>query len=183
MIDFIALQNLAAELSARIIRSNSEFLDEELLQSLARLIPMVNADRGGLILIKEDAPVAKLVSTWYADGVSQVSHEVNLAEMFPWTYAHLVTSQRILACRTCDDLPSEAHVDRRSHELIGNKSFLIIPLPLGARVHHLLVLNTVYEEQVWPEEVVRLLQMLGVSGHPYGANPGAPLKEPPHGHP
>ena len=30
---------------------------------------------------------------------------------------------------------------------------------------------------------ILLLNAEDVSGHPYGANPGAPLKEPPHGHP
>ena len=161
MIDIIALQQLAFEISARIVRSDSASLDQDIVESLARLIPLAKADRGGLLTVREDTSEAQVAFNWFASGVEYVPGEGNRAEMFPWCYTQLVKHQRILAIRSLDDLPPEAQVDRTSHEFIGNKSFLLIPLPLGSRVHHLLALNTVSEERAWPEEVVRLLQMLG----------------------
>ena len=161
MIDISALQRLAFEISARIVRSGSDSLDQDIVESLARLIPMAKADRGGLLTVREDASEAQVAFNWFASGIEYVPKEGNRAEMFPWCYAQLVKHQRILAFRSLDELPPEAHVDRKSHAFMGTKSFLLIPLPIGSRVHHLLALNTVNEARDWPEEVVRLLQMLG----------------------
>lgn len=163
MIDINALRQLAFEISARIIRSGPDSLDQDIVESLARLIPMAKADRGGLLSVLEDSSEAQVAFNWFASGVEIVPKEGNRAEMFPWCYAQLVKHQRVVAFRSLDDLPPQAHVDRNSHELIGNKSVLLIPLPIGPKVHHLLALNTVNEERAWPEEVVRLLQMLGES--------------------
>ncbi|MGE4441773.1 MAG: sigma 54-interacting transcriptional regulator [Desulfomicrobium sp.] len=163
MIDINALRQLAFEISARIIRSGPDSLDQDIVESLARLIPMAKADRGGLLSVLEDTSEAQVAFNWFASGVQIVAKEGNRAEMFPWCYAQLVKHQRVVAFRSLDDLPPEAHVDRKSHEFIGNKSVLLIPLPIGSKVHHLLALNTVNEERAWPEELVRLLQMLGES--------------------
>lgn len=161
MINLTDLQKLTSEISARLVRSSSESLDDDITQSLAEVLPALNADRGGLISVSNGSPIAHVAYAWYADGVTEVSREINLVEHFPWAYQTMVVQQRILSIACLADFPPQAEVDRRSHEAIGTKSILSVPLMIGRRVHHILALNAVKQERIWPAEFVAQIRLIG----------------------
>lgn len=161
MINLTELHKLTAEISARLVRSSSESLDADITQSLAEVIPMLKADRGGLISVKKASPIAHVAYAWYAEKAPKVSNDINLVEQFPWAYQSLVLRQRTLSISRLADLPPEAGADRRSYEASGTKSFLSIPLLIGQRVHHILVLNALKTERSWPEEIIAQVQLIG----------------------
>jgi len=161
MINLIELQQLSIQISARLVRSTTDSLDEDIMWSLAQLVPRLEADRAALVSVREHSPLAHVAYAWYADGAKQVSRDINLVELFPWAYEVLVKKGQILSITKLSDYPPEAHVDRKSHEVIGTKSILTVPLMLGRRVHHLLALHALRSERVWPEEIVSPIRMLG----------------------
>lgn len=161
MITLNELQKLTAEISARLVRSSSESLDDDIAQSLAEVLPALHADRGGLISVSNESPIAHVAYAWYADGVKEVSRDINLVEHFPWAYQTMVIQQRILSIASLADFPPDAEVDRRSHETIGTKSILSVPLMIGRRVHHILALNAVKQKMTWPAEVVAQIRLIG----------------------
>jgi PAS domain S-box-containing protein len=155
------LESLISEISARVVKVSAEALDGEILRSLREVLLPLGVDRGGLLEVCEDSPVVKVSHAWYDEGVAQVSGEINLAELFPWSYQQLVVQGQTVAMASRDDLPPEADVDRQSHVLLGTRSALTIPLFIGQRVHHLVAVNAQKAERAWPAEVITHLRLLG----------------------
>jgi transcriptional regulator with GAF, ATPase, and Fis domain len=161
MINLTELQKLTAEISARLIRSSSKSLDDDIMQSMAEVIPALKADRGGLVSVNNGSPLAHVAYAWYGDRTPEVSRHINLAEHFPWAYQTLVVRQSVLSIRSLAEFPPEADVDRRSHEAIGTKSILSIPLMIGRRVHHVLILHALKKERNWPAEIAVQIRLIG----------------------
>jgi PAS domain S-box-containing protein len=157
----VSLQKIAAQISARMVRSTVDSLDDDIRQSIAQIGPMLRCDRVALVSVRDDSPMAHVAHVWCADGVKDVARDVNLTEIFPWAYEMLVQKKQILKIPKLSDYPPEADIDRRSHEAIGTRSLISIPLLIGQRVHHVLVNHAVHTEQSWSEDEVDLLCMLG----------------------
>ncbi|KAF5047962.1 Anaerobic nitric oxide reductase transcription regulator NorR [anaerobic digester metagenome] len=161
MMNLTELQKLTAEISARLIRSTHESLDDDIMRTLAVVVPALNADRGGLVSVDNGSAIAHVAYAWYADGIKELSRDINLVEHFPWAYQTMVMRQHDMSIPRLADFPPEADVDRRSHESIGTKSILTVPLMIGRRVHHLLALHAVKREQAWSAEVVAQVRLIG----------------------
>ena len=161
MTNLIKLQKLATQISARMVRSTIESLDEDIMQSLMQLAVMLDVERVGLLEVREDSPVTNVAYAWYSNGAKQVPREVNLVEGFPWAYERLVKRGQVLSISKLSDYPPEAHIDKKSHESLGTKSILTIPLMIGSRVHHLLAVHTLCSERVWSDDVVSQVRLFG----------------------
>ncbi len=161
MINLADLQKLTAEISARLVRSSSESLDDDIMLSLAEALPALKADRGGLLSVNNGSPIAQIAYAWYAEGVTKVPRYMNLIDHFPWGYQTLVIQQRVMSIASLDDYPPEADIDRRTHEGIGTKSILSVPLMIGSRVHHVLTLHSLEKERRWSAEIVDQVRLIG----------------------
>ena len=161
MTNLIKLQKLATQISARMVRSTIETLDEDIMQSLMQLAVMLDVERVALVEVSEHSPMANVAYAWYSNGAKQVPREVNLVEGFPWAYETLVKRGQVLSITKLSDFPPEAHVDKKSHESIGTKSILNIPLMIGNRVHHLLPVHSLRSERVWSDDVVSQVRLFG----------------------
>lgn len=161
MTNLIKLQKLAAQISACMVRSTSESLDEDIMQSLMQMAVMLDVERVALVKVREDSPMANVAYAWYSNGAKQVPRDVNLVESFPWAYETLVKRGQILSITSLVDFPPEADVDKKSHESIGTKSILTIPLMIGSRVHHLLAVHALRSERGWSDDVVSQISLVG----------------------
>ena len=150
-----------AEISARIIRAQAEALNEEIEHCLFEILEPLGIDRGGLLTLEKDSPVARATHIWYREGISHVSENVNLTEMFPWTYQKLVDEGQTIAVSDCSKLPDRAECDRQSHAVLGNKSVLNIPLFIGDKVYQIIAFNCLRNYRDWPEEIIDRLRLLG----------------------
>ncbi len=159
--EIVRLNKQLAKISARIVRATNETLDDEIIKSIQEFIQPLGLDRGGLLQVEEGSPIITVSHAWYEQGVEQVSSEINLAELFPWTYRQVVVEGRTMVMARRTDLPPEAEIDRQSHVMLGTLSSLAIPLFIGSRVHHLMTANAQAAERLWPEEVISNLRLLG----------------------
>ena len=66
-----------------------------------------------------------------------------------------------MAFSRLDDLPPEASIDKQTWSEWGIQSNVNIPILVGEPVDHIIAINSVKHEQVWPEELFSRLQILG----------------------
>ena len=97
----------------------------------------------------------------YAEGVSPVSKDVNLAPLFPWARRTTVVEHAVVHLSTLADVPPEADADRQAWDQMQARSVLLLPIETEACVRHLIVLQTVFREREWPDAFVTRLRVLG----------------------
>ena len=95
-----------------------------------------------------------------AEGIERISGEINLAELFPWSYRKLMQGDHIDICRV-EEYPENALKDRQSHTAMGIKSALNIPVAFGDGISRTIVINRTRRHQTWPEEYIPRLRLLG----------------------
>ena len=159
--DLLKLEALISKISARLLRAAPETLDEEIEHALAEIFLHLGIDRGGLLEVWENSPVVTVSHAWYSEGAKEVSGDINLAALYPWSYRQLVGQGEIIALHSLDDLPAEAAIDRRSFAALDVKSSLTIPLTLGERVYYLIVVHAIRKECVWHKAFIRRLSLIG----------------------
>ena len=152
---------LVSQISARMVKAGGEELDAEILAALKEALEPLGIDRGGLLEVTEGSPVVKVSHIWYGEGIEPVSSQLNLAELFPWSYQHLILQGRDKVVAKVTDLPPEAEVDRQSLIRMGIKSALTVPIFIGQRVHHLISVNAMKDERTWSDDVIQGLHLLG----------------------
>jgi len=160
-INFDQLPLLIPLISARILKASSDTLDEVIQNSLQDILQLLGLGRVGLLKISEGNFKVRVSHAWYDTGVEIVSKEIDLSQLFPWSYQQLVLQGKTVAITNLVSLPEEAETDRQSFVQLGIKSSLTIPLLIGQRVHHLLALNLLKKECVWPEPFITSMQLLG----------------------
>ena len=154
-------ETLISDLSARLIKAPMSEVDGEIEQALAQVREIFQADRCGLLGIRADSKVCWVTHALYGEGIEPVSGDINLADLFPWSYERLVVQGSSVNIPRMEDLPKEAESERRSWSALGIRSILTVPLYVEGRVSSLIVLNAVREERSWPEEFVPRLRLLG----------------------
>lgn len=97
----------------------------------------------------------------YEEGIPEVSGDINLAELFPWTYELIIVRGQSHHMVRVEDLPPEAAADVLTCSAISNKSVIDVSLLSSSDVRHVLVLNNVLQECEWPEDDVSRLRLLG----------------------
>jgi PAS domain S-box-containing protein len=150
-----------ARISARLIKVDNEDLDAEILAALKDALEPLGVDRGGLLEVTEGSPVVKVSHIWCGEGIAPVSGQLNLVELFPWSYQHIILQGKDKVVANVADLPPEAEVDRQSLIQMGIKSAVTLPVFVGRRVHHLLSVNALKVERTWPDELIQGLHHLG----------------------
>jgi formate hydrogenlyase transcriptional activator len=136
-------------------------LDAEILRALRDALEPLGVDRGGLLEVVEGSPAVKVSHIWFGEGIEPISGDLNLVEIFPWSYQHIIVQGQDKVLERLADLPPEAEVDRRSLIQMGIKSALTLPLFIGRRVHYLITVNALCAECAWPVEVIEHLRLLG----------------------
>jgi formate hydrogenlyase transcriptional activator len=154
-------ETLISDLSARLIKAPMNEVDREIEQALEQVREIFQADRCGLLGIFADRKYCWVTHASYGEGIEPLSGDINLAELFPWSYERLVVQGSNVNISRMEDLPTEAETERRSWSALGIRSSLTVPLYVEGRVSSLIVLNAVRRERSWSEEFVPRLQLLG----------------------
>ncbi len=97
-------------------------------RALERVRVFFEADRCGLLTVSADQQAVNVRLASYAEGTSQVSPEINLAKVFPWSYRRLFVERQPVRISTIADLPPEADVERDSWTQMSIRSMLNIPI-------------------------------------------------------
>jgi formate hydrogenlyase transcriptional activator len=159
-VDRLTFETLISDTSAKLLHASPLVVSAAIGSALGSVRAFFQADRCVLLGVKADTPFVNIVGASYAEGVTQVGEEINLAELFPWTYRRLVVD-RVPVFTRLDEMPPEAALDRANNEQLGIRSALAVPLEAGDLVSHVIVLNAVTADRVWPMEYVPRLRVLG----------------------
>jgi PAS domain S-box-containing protein len=156
-------ETMIADLSASVLRAPDNEIDRIIEQGLARVAVFFGAERIAIMSVDTARKSVHVTHAYYAEGVAGVSPDVELAALFPWSYEEHITrrnSVNVTATQMAQ-FPPEADQDRRSWEAMGVRSNLTIPLITGDRVEHLICIQSMHEERVWPDEYISRLRLLG----------------------
>ncbi len=157
----ILFETLITDISARLIKAPMNEVDGEIEQALAQVQVIFQADRCALLGIRTDRKFCWVTHASYGEGIEPVSGDINLADLFPWSYERLVVQGSYVNISRMEELPMEAETERRSWSALGIRSALIVPLSVEGRISSLIVLNAVRGERSWPKEFVPRLRLLG----------------------
>ncbi len=164
LIDYrMRFETMIADLSASILRTPNKEIDRVIEQGLERVAVFFEAERIGILIVDASQKSVRVTHAYYAEGVDRVSSDINLAELFPWSYKELIERRNSVNVTATQMtlLPPEADQDRRSWAAMGVRSNLTIPLITGDRVDHLIVIHALHVERIWPDEYILRLRLLG----------------------
>jgi len=159
--DQLRFQTLLADISTKFLHLAAGQLDSEILSALRRISESFDIDRCTLWQMRADRPDTLILTHVYQrDGASPFVPEVDAAEFFPWILRKGIEGDIAVFPRLCD-LPPEAARDRESFGKIGTKSFLGVPLSVGAGTNlGALTFSTTRAERDWPDRSIRQFQLL-----------------------
>lgn len=160
-VDDSGLDELIAEISARMVKVAVEALDEEIQRSLIDVMAFCRVDRCGLMALDEASSKLIISHAWQNPKVPQLPIGTELAVLYPWSFQRLLIDRETVALNSIEDLPPEAFVDRQSHRQRSTQSSLVIPLFIGQKVYHMFGMGTVRERRVWSQDFIRRMRLLG----------------------
>jgi formate hydrogenlyase transcriptional activator len=158
----LRFERLLSDLSASFVNILPAKVDPEINQALKEILEFFQVERCGLIQIWPDKQTWKLTHVAIAENVRTPPLGVELpTSLFPFMYDALIHKRKAYSFSRCDDLPAEANVDRQTYVEWGIRSGLNIPIMITDAVVHIMAIDSVMSEHVWPEEFIPRLQLLG----------------------
>jgi formate hydrogenlyase transcriptional activator len=158
----LEFERLLADLSAKFVRIPAEQVDSEINYGLKRILEFFQVDRAGLLRSLPHRSAYRITHAVYGEDVPSVPAGVELPmSLYPWVSEQLVEKHEVVSFSRLDDLPQEAYVDRQRYAEWGIRSALDIPIITGGSAVHVIAINSVKNERVWPEELIPRLQLLG----------------------
>jgi PAS domain S-box-containing protein len=157
----IRFETLISDISARFVRLPSDEIDSEIERNLKQIMDFFDVDRCGVLEVHKDKQSLHVTHACYAEGIEQVSKNINLAQLFPWAYEKLIVKGVPVRLNRMTELPPEAEQDRLSWSAMGVKSSLTIPLFCTQGVRYVLTIQSLMNEHDWPKEFVPRLTLLG----------------------
>jgi formate hydrogenlyase transcriptional activator len=160
--DRLRFEQLLSDLSARFVNIPPDRVDSEIDHGLRKILEFFQVDRAGLLWSLPDGSGHQITHGVYGENVPPVPLGVKLPRsIYPWAFEKLVKRHEVVSFSRLDDLPPEANVDKQTYAEWGIRSDLDIPIITGGSVVHVIAINSVKSERVWPEELYPRLQLLG----------------------
>ncbi|MEE4114127.1 MAG: sigma 54-interacting transcriptional regulator [Desulfobacteraceae bacterium] len=158
----LAFEKMISDLSARFIKVSSERLDSEIEHALKMVLEFFQVDRCGLLHTLPGRDAWIITHTAYSENATPVPKGTVLSRSInPWAYDRLTEQGEVVSYTRIDDMPDEAHVDKKTWKDWGIRSNLNIPILTRASVVHIISINALHKERVWPEVFIPRLQLLG----------------------
>ncbi len=158
----LRFERILSNLSARLVHVPSDRLDGEIENALKTIREYFQVERCGLIRILPDRKSWQLTHVAIAEAVppAPLGKEFPIS-LFPFAYDRLIRKREVHSFSSLDDLPPEADVDRQTSIKWGIRSCLYIPIVSEEPVAHIIAIDSVMNERVWPEEIIPRLRLLG----------------------
>jgi GAF domain-containing protein len=158
----LRFERLLSHLSARFVNILPGQVDPEINRTLKQLLEFFQVDRCGLVRTLPGRSTYQITHFAYGEDVPPVPTGIELPiSITPWAYEKLILKHEVVAYSRLDDLPPEANVDKQTWTEWGIRSNVNIPILIGESVDHIIAVNSVKSERVWPEELIPRLQLLG----------------------
>jgi len=160
--DRLRFEQLLSDLSARFVNIPPDRVDSEIDHGLRQILEFFQVDRVGLLRSLPDKSAYQITHGVYSKDVPPVPVGTDLPRsLYPWAYEKLVERHEVVSFSRLDDLPPEANVDKQTYAKWGIRSVLNTPIVTGGSVVHVVAINSVKSERVWPEELFPRVKLLG----------------------
>jgi formate hydrogenlyase transcriptional activator len=160
--EHLQFERLLSDLSARFVNIPPDRVDSEIESGLRRILEFFQVDRAGLIRALPSENSWFIAHVAYSKDVPPVPVGVKLpSSINPWAYDKLVRQHEVVCFSSPEDVPAEANIDQKTWSEWGIRSNLVIPIATGKPVDHIISINSVKSERVWPEALLPRLQLLG----------------------
>jgi formate hydrogenlyase transcriptional activator len=158
----LRFERLLSDLSAHFVNIPPDRVDSEIDYGLRQILEFFQVDRAGLMRSLPDRSTYQITHGVYSEDIPSVPVGVRLTRsIYPWAFEKLVEKHEVVSFSRLYDLPPEANVDRQTYAEWGIRSALDIPIITGGSAIHVIAINSVKSERVWPEELFPRLQLLG----------------------
>jgi PAS domain S-box-containing protein len=157
----VAFENLVSTISTDFINRAPEDIDEGISQALEAVGKFMNVDRSYVFLFSRDRRTMDNTHEWCAKGITpQIERLKNVAvDDLEWSNEILLRGD-VLHIPSVADLPPEASAEQAMFEAQGNQSLVAVPLVYQGETIGLVGFDAVREERSWPDESIKLLNML-----------------------
>ncbi len=156
----LRFEEMLSELSARFMATTFDQVDSEIENALRQIMEFFQVDLCALLEVHEDRSFARISHAVYGEGVEQIPKDINLVELYPWTYQKLMRGELINITRM-EDYPEEALIDRQSNLAMGTISRLAFPVAVDGGISRIITIHQRHRHQAWPEEYIPRLRLLG----------------------
>lgn len=153
---------LVSDLSARFVRISPDRVDAEIEHGLRKILEFFQVDRAGLLQILPEKEEWMITHFAYSEHVAPIPTKTRLpASINPWAYEKLARKGEAVIFSRIDDVPPEAEIDRKTWSEWGIRSNLVLPIFTSDSATHVIAINSVQRERLWPEDFILRLQLLG----------------------
>jgi PAS domain S-box-containing protein len=159
--DRLEFETLIADTSAAVFAATPDQVERAVELALERVAAFFQADACALLQVSADTRRVGVQIAFFGEGVPRVGSDVNLAEVYPWTWRKVVLERVPVRVTSMASLPPGAETDRPAWAAMGIRSVLILPVEAGADVRHLIVIYTSHRECDWPDALTARLRLLG----------------------
>jgi PAS domain S-box-containing protein len=149
-----------ADFSASLVNVPSHRLDKKIEDGLGMIIKTLGLDRATLTAFSPDRRSSYPTHTFAAPGISPLPSDQDLMREFPRISEKLLRGETVRLARLAD-APAELKSELQGLMVSGVQSVLAMPLVAGGAILGIFGLSSFRNEQTWPEDMVRRLQMLG----------------------
>ena len=158
----LRFEQLLSDISARFVNIPPDRVDSEIEGGLRQILEFFRVDRCGLLQTLPGKTLWQITHAVWKEGIPPVPRKTDLsAGLFPWVYKKTVEQHKVVAFSTIEELPVEASLDKRTYGEWKIRSCLHVPVIVAETDVYLVVIHTVLDERVWPEEFISRLRLLG----------------------
>lgn len=157
----LAFEELISDTSAALFAVAPDQVEPTVKHALACVREFFQVDRCALLVVSADQKTVNVRLGAYAEGISDVPSDINLAQVFPWSSRKLLVERAPVRIERIADLPADAHAEREAWRQLPIRSALTLPIETAGNIGHIIVLNTVARERAWPDAFVSRLRVLG----------------------
>ncbi|MDX2455602.1 ABC transporter substrate binding protein, partial [Desulfosarcina sp.] len=159
----LIFERLSAELSSEFIRLPADQTESKILESLARVGGLLEADRAFVFRFNWDKSRFVVSHLWESNSIApdQVVRGSIVKEFIPWVYENLINRRDIVVPDT-EQLPAlGAHNEYEYCRQIGIHSFVIIPVQVADAPLCAIGLDAIETRREWSTEVKDRLRLIG----------------------
>jgi signal transduction histidine kinase/PAS domain-containing protein len=134
-------------------------IDGEITNGLKAIAEVLDLDGAAILLTDLNAKNGTISHWWGREGVPPPPAG-NIDELDPWLSRRII-NREIVCASAPKDLPEEAVAERNYIRSAGLKSWLEIPLEVGAEQHGRMSTSTFHRFQTWDSRLVSRFQQAG----------------------
>ena len=159
MAEALLFEDLLSQMSTAFVRVTAGQIDSEIVRWLERIVLVLGFDRS--TLAQTDSADGMLYAThqWSREGITPTPPRLDVGALLPWL-ASRIFADEVVALSRLEDAPPEAVKDLELARLMDIKSFLGIPLKVGANVVGALTFGSVRTQRTWSDRGIQRMRLV-----------------------